>query len=118
MHEEKREVSDKKALLDMLASYPAAATLTKLAELRASDKFTDIKRESRAPKGKYCDNCINLTTKYEPRICSFNGEQTGSVQFSYCLFFNQPLCDIRENSCYSHSLKCIPCSLQTEVQNG
>ena len=111
-------MDEKNKIIGQLKPYPIEAQLQKLRELRASDKFTDIQKESRAPKGKYCDSCENLATKYEPRICSWNGETTDVVCFSYCQFFNCNLTVEKGNDCYAHYIKCVPCLMQTELLNN
>lgn len=106
-------MSDKN-LLSMLNPRPAAEIEKELHELRASDNFTDIKKFSRAPKGKFCNNCENLTEKYEPRICSWNGETTDYVSSPFCSFFNSKLAeDDNSDCCNKPCLKCFACLMQT-----
>lgn len=103
-------------ILQQFAPYPIAMQEQKLNELLASEKFVDIQVKSRAPKGKHCDYCENLSTKYEPRICSWNGETTDVVSFPYCTFFNSRLVEDKNanNSCYAPCLKCLACLMQTD----
>lgn len=102
-----------KSVISQLKPCPISVQIQKISELRASDSFTDIQIKSRAPKGKYCDNCENLTTKYEPRICSWNGEITDIVSFSYCSFFNYQLNEEKQNECCTRCIKCLSCMAQT-----
>lgn len=108
-------MSNEKTLLECLAPHPIAEQEQKLSKLRASEDFVDIQIKSRAPKGKYCDYCENQTTKYEPRICSWNGEITEIVSFPYCSFFNSRLDEDKDtsNGCYAPCVKCLACLMQT-----
>lgn len=105
----------KETVISQLMPFPIAAQEQKIRELRASDKFVDIQIKSRAPKGKYCDCCENLSTKYEPRICSWNDETTDVVSFPYCSFFNSILIEDKNagNECYTPCVKCFACLIQT-----
>ena len=101
------------SIIDQFKPYPIAEVKRAITELRFSDKFIDIKKSSRAPKGEFCDNCENLTTKYEPRICSWNDEVTSVVHFSYCSFFNVNLDEVENGCCNTRCKKCLACLLQT-----
>lgn len=113
-------MEEKKTLLSILKPYPIAAQEQKLRELRASEDFVDIQMKSRAPKGKHCNNCENLSIKHEPRICSWNDEITNVVSFPYCTFFNNKLLEDKgaSNECYTPCIKCFACLMQTEIQKG
>lgn len=108
---------ENKTILEFLKPHPIEAQEQKIRELRASKNFVDIQKKSRAPKGKYCDWCENQTTKYEPRICSWNGEVTEIVSFPYCSFFNSRLDEDKDasNGCYASYVKCLACLIQTSA---
>lgn len=107
-------MENKKSLIEQFAPYPLELYEQRIRELRASEDFVDIQIKSRAPKGKYCNNCENLSTKYEPRICSWNDEITDLVSFPYCNFFNSRLVEDKSNACCNKPcLKCFACLMQT-----
>lgn len=107
-------MGNKKSIFEQFAPYPAELQEQKIGALRASDDFVDIQKNSRAPKGKYCNDCENLSTKHEPRICSWNDEITDVVSFPYCSFFNSGLVEDDSNGCCNKPcIKCLACLMQT-----
>ena len=104
---------ENETIISQLKPYPISEQIRKWEELRNSDKFADISIRGRAPKGDFCDFCENIATKYEPRICSWNGDITDIVDYAYCQFFNSRLIEEKGDTCNSRYRKCLACYLQT-----
>lgn len=109
---------EKETIISQLKPCPISEQIRKWEELRNSDKFADISISGRAPKGEFCDYCENIATKYEPRICSWNDEVTGMVDYSYCEFFNVRLDEEHGGCCNNRCKKCLACLMQTRESSN